>query len=120
MILTLVNIFRLKCPVCYRGEFLESRPRLFFKVIRVRGRCSNCQTRLKIEPSYYYGSMYVAYALGVGLMMITTFIYWSLSSSFSVLYCFLWIVGILLVLNAYLNAWSKAIWASFFFKKNLY
>ena len=26
---------------------------------------------------------------------------------------------ILLVLNTYLNAWSKAIWASFFFKKKL-
>jgi len=66
MMLTLINIFRLKCPVCGKGEFLESRPRLFFKIIRVRDRCSSCQTGLKIEPSFYYGSMYVSYALGVG------------------------------------------------------
>ena len=82
MILTLVNLYRLGHPVCYRGEFLESRPHLFFKVIRVRDRCSNCQTRLKIEPSFYYGSIYVTFALGVGLMLITTIIYWSLSNSF--------------------------------------
>jgi len=117
MMLTLINFFRLKCPVCGKGEFLESRPRLFFKIIRVRDRCSSCQTGLKIEPSFYYGSMYVSYALGVGLMLFTTFIYWSLSNSFSVLSCFLWIVGILLALNTYINAWSKAIWASFFFKQ---
>ena len=115
---SLLNIFRLKCPVCHEGEFLESRPRLVFKFIRVRESCPTCKIRLKIEPSFYYGSMYVAYALGVFIMMVTTAIYWTLSDSFSVLYCFLWITGILVLLNSYINAWSKSIWASFFFKYN--
>ena len=113
---TLLNIFKLKCPVCHQGEFLESRPRLLFKFIRVRETCPSCKTRLKIEPSFYYGSMYVAYALGVFIMMVTTGVYWAISDTFSVLYCFLWITGILLLFNSYINAWSKSIWASFFFK----
>ena len=76
------------------------------------------KTRFKIEPSFYYGSMYVSYALGVFLMMATTLIYWLWSNPFSVLHCFLWIVGVVLILNSYINAWSKLIWANFFFKYN--
>lgn len=115
---SLLNIFRLKCPVCHKGEFLQTQPRFFFKLIRVRESCTNCKTRFKIEPSFYYGSMYVSYALGVFLMMATTLIYWLWSNPFSVLHCFLWIVGVVLILNSYINAWSKLIWANFFFKYN--
>ncbi|RPG69750.1 MAG: DUF983 domain-containing protein [Flavobacteriaceae bacterium TMED120] len=115
---SLLNIFRLKCPVCHKGEFLQTQPRFFFKLIRVRESCTNCKTRFKIEPSFYYGSMYVSYALGVFLMMATTLVYWLSSNPFSVLHCFLWIVGVVLILNSYINTWSKLIWANFFFKYN--
>jgi hypothetical protein len=111
----LLSIFRLQCPCCHKGEFLESPPRPLFKIIRVREQCTHCPTRFKIEPSFYYGSMYVAYALGVALMLGVTLIYWVLSDSFSVGTAFLWISGILLIVSPYLNAWSKLIWANLFF-----
>jgi len=59
--------------------------------------------------------MYVAYALGVALMLGVTLLYWVLSDSFSVGAAFLLISGILLIVSPYLNAWSKLIWANFFF-----
>jgi hypothetical protein len=62
--------------------------------------------------------MYVAYALGVALMLGVTLVYWLFSERFSVIAAFLWITGILLIVSPYLNAWSKLIWANFFFRYN--
>ena len=59
--------------------------------------------------------MYVAYALGVALMLGVTLVYWLFSERFLVIAAFLSITGILLIVSPYLNTWSKLIWANFFF-----
>jgi len=33
-------------------------------------RCSNCGTKYKIEPSFFYGSMYVSYGVGIAIAMV--------------------------------------------------
>ena len=47
-----LEYFRLKCPVCNKGEFLQTQPLFFFKLIRVRESYTNCKTRFKIEPAF--------------------------------------------------------------------
>ncbi|WP_342747885.1 DUF983 domain-containing protein [Nonlabens arenilitoris] len=32
-------------------------------------RCSHCGTKYKIEPSFFYGSMYVSYGVGIAIAM---------------------------------------------------
>ena len=34
-------------------------------------RCSHCGTKYKIEPSFFYGSMYVSYGVGVAIAVAT-------------------------------------------------
>ena len=58
--------------------------------------------------------MYVAYALGVGLMVGTSIGYWLLSSNFSILECFLWVLGVILAFGPFINRYAKIIWANFF------
>ena len=33
--------------------------------------CSNCKTKYKIEPSFFYGSMYVSYGVGIAFAVAT-------------------------------------------------
>lgn len=110
----IISILRLKCPTCRKGAFLEKQPRPFWSWVRVKDQCPYCHTKFKIEPSFYYGSMYIAYALGVGVMGILSGIYFLVVSEINLLRLFFLIVGTLLVLNPYLNAWAKIIWANFF------
>ena len=35
------------------------------KTLKMHERCSNCNTKYKIEPSFFYGSMYVSYGVGI-------------------------------------------------------
>lgn len=54
-------------------ESMYTSPNLYNpkKTQEMNERCSNCGTKYKIEPSFFYGSMYVSYGVGVALAMFT-------------------------------------------------
>jgi len=66
----LYSIFTGTCPVCQNESMYTSR-NLYnpSKTQEMRERCSHCDTKYKIEPSFFYGSMYVSYGVGVGIAM---------------------------------------------------
>jgi uncharacterized protein (DUF983 family) len=67
----LYSIFTGTCPVCQNESMYTSR-NLYnpSKTQEMRERCSHCDTKYKIEPSFFYGSMYVSYGVGVGIAMV--------------------------------------------------
>jgi uncharacterized protein (DUF983 family) len=77
------SIFTGTCPVC-QEESMYTSSQLYNpkKTQEMHERCSNCRTKYKIEPSFFYGSMYVSYGVGIAIAMaafvITYFIFdWS-------------------------------------------
>lgn len=67
----LYSIFTGTCPVC-QNESMYTSSNLYNpkKTQEMRERCSHCDTKYKIEPSFFYGSMYVSYGVGVAIAMI--------------------------------------------------
>jgi uncharacterized protein (DUF983 family) len=66
----LYSILNFKCPRCHKGEFLESRNLYNFKKAgNIRGKCDCCALKYSREPGFYFGSMFVSYALGVALFV---------------------------------------------------
>ncbi len=64
----LYSIFTGTCPVCHKGKmYVESNPYKFSETLKMHDRCSHCDTKFKIEPSFFYGAMYVSYAVGVAI-----------------------------------------------------
>ena len=108
------SILPLRCPHCHTGKFLVHPITKIFTITRVREHCDHCGAAFKIEPSFYYGSMYVAYALGVAIMVMVSVLYWLIAEEFSVKECFIWVFSSLLVSSLFLNGYSKIIWANFF------
>ncbi|MEM7485057.1 MAG: DUF983 domain-containing protein [Bacteroidota bacterium] len=54
------------CPVCQsESMYLEQNPYKLSKTLKMKERCSNCKTKYKIEPSFFYGAMYVSYPVGL-------------------------------------------------------
>ena len=59
------------CPVCHKENmYLKKNPYVLSSLFEMHERCSHCDTKYKIEPSFFYGAMYVSYAIGVGLGII--------------------------------------------------
>ena len=59
------SIVKSKCPRCHEGEFFVSRKFDLRTIGNVREACSECGLKYEKEPGFYFGAMYVSYALGV-------------------------------------------------------
>lgn len=112
----LYSILGLKCPRCRKGDFLESNPYQLTQFNKVKSHCPKCQLKYSIEPSFYTGSMYVSYGLGVALAIAVFVSSLLLNLQLSIFQQFIAIVVVLVFAMPYLGAVSKAIWAHFFFK----
>lgn len=112
----LYSILTGKCPVCHTGNMY--RYRNLYKAsqtLQMHERCAHCDTKFKIEPSFFYGSMYVSYGVGI-IFAITTFViaHWVLN--LGLLASFLAIVGVLVLSLPIILRLSRNIWINFFFK----
>lgn len=64
----LYSIFKNKCPRCQQGDFFINADSFKFKNnLKLHDKCSNCQLKYMIEPSFFYGAMYVSYSLTVAM-----------------------------------------------------
>ncbi len=64
----LYSVFNNKCPRCHEGDFFVNSAGFRFKNnLKTHERCSNCGLKYMIEPSFFYGAMYVSYALTVAM-----------------------------------------------------
>ena len=112
----LISILKLKCPQCRNGNLLVGNPYLLSHFNKVNDSCPHCKLNFKIEPSFFYGSMYVSYGLGVGISIAIYPILLLLSLAKGMIQNFIIITVGLILLMPYVNALSKVIWAGFFFK----
>ena len=56
------------CPRCQNESmYLDKNPLHFSKILKMNEKCSHCGLKYQIEPSFFYGAMYVSYGLNVGL-----------------------------------------------------
>lgn len=68
----LYSIFKNKCPRCQEGDFFVSKnPYSVKRPLKIHETCSHCKLKYMIEPSFFYGAMYVSYALTVAISIIT-------------------------------------------------
>ena len=66
------SILKNKCPKCNEGKFFENdNPFHLKKVLKMHEHCAHCGFKYQIEPSFFYGAMYVSYAITVALSIAT-------------------------------------------------
>lgn len=103
------------CPVCQEESmYEESNPYKISRLFDMHPRCSNCHTRYKMEPSFFFGAMYVSYAVGIAFAFPTfVFSYWVFD--LSLLATFFVIVAILIMFLPVIVRLSRNIWVNLFF-----
>ncbi|NVJ89673.1 MAG: DUF983 domain-containing protein [Flavobacteriaceae bacterium] len=68
----LYSIFNGKCPKCHEGNFFKYR--FTFnpsKITKLHDNCPKCNFKYMIEPSFFYGAMYINYGITVAISVIT-------------------------------------------------
>lgn len=76
------SVLHNKCPQCHDGDFFVYSCTLNFKHnLKTHDTCSSCGLKYMIEPSFFYGAMYVSYALTVAFAIAIFIISYALGLS---------------------------------------
>tara|TARA_B100001059_G_scaffold124280_1_gene124269 strand:- start:185 stop:565 length:381 start_codon:yes stop_codon:yes gene_type:complete len=63
------------CPKCHKESmYVIKNPYQLYDTLKMHERCRHCSTKYKIEPSFFYGSMYVSYGVGIVFALLAFFI----------------------------------------------
>ncbi len=106
------------CPRCRQGAmYALQNPYRLGRVYDMKNNCEHCHLKFKIEPSFFYGAMYVSYGLGValGIALFIISYYLFRTTPFG---SFITIVIALIVLAPLIMRISRNIWISLFVKYN--
>lgn len=110
----LYSIVTGSCPKCHEESMFKNKnPYILSEALSMHENCTNCGTKYKIEPSFFYGSMYVSYAVGIAFataaFVVSFFIF---NASINVV--FVSIIGTLVVFMPIILRLSRNIWINFF------
>ncbi len=110
----LYSILTGSCPRCHsESMYTDSNPYKLGQLFKMRERCSNCGLKYKMEPSFFFGAMYVSYAVGIAFA-VAAFVISYLFIGASLLHSFIAIVITLVVFLPVIIRLSRNIWANFF------
>jgi len=110
----LYSIFTGACPKCHEESMYTTKnPYVLGDTLKINERCSNCNTKYRIEPSFFYGSMYVSYGVGIAFAVAAFVIsYLFLNTSLKV--AFIAIIGTLVAFGPIIMRLSRNIWINLF------
>tara|TARA_B100000768_G_C11224863_1_gene352273 strand:- start:144 stop:512 length:369 start_codon:yes stop_codon:yes gene_type:complete len=110
----LFSIINSKCPQCHEGDFFkDSITYNPSKVTKIHANCSKCNLKYMLEPSFFYGAMYVNYGITVAISVVT-FIISTLIFNLSLLQCFAAILIILFILAPLNLRLGRILWINIF------
>jgi len=102
------------CPKCHEKSMYEdNNPYHLGNLFKMHERCSYCDTKYKIEPSFFYGAMYVSYGVGI-VFAFAAFVIAFLFAGASLLNTFIAIVATMVIFMPVIIRLSRNIWINFF------
>ncbi len=102
------------CPRCQNESmYVDKNPLHFSKMIKMNEKCSHCDLKYQIEPSFFYGAMYVSYGLNVALS-IAAFVVSFVIFKTNIKIAFLSILIANIVLFPFVLRWARNIYINIF------
>ena len=102
------------CPKCQNESmYIDKNPYHLIKVLDMHETCSHCKLKYQLEPSFFYGAMYVSYGVNVALgiaAFVISFVFLKLSLKVS----FISIIATIVILYPLVLRWSRNIYINMF------
>lgn|SRR5690606_32010990 len=110
----LYSILTGTCPKCHsESMYVNPNPFNVTETMKMHEHCSKCGFKYKIEPNFFFGAMYVSYALavalGIGIFLLAFFVF-----NAGMMTSFLAIFIVLMVLMPWVARVSRNIYINMF------
>ena len=110
----LYSILTATCPRCQEESMFKNKnPYILSQALSMHDTCGHCGLKYKMEPSFFYGAMYVSYAVGIAFAMAAFIISFFIFSA-GIDMVFVSIIGNLIVFMPIILRLSRTIWINFF------
>jgi uncharacterized protein (DUF983 family) len=111
----LYSILTGSCPKCHEESmYVNKNPYKPGHLFKMNERCSNCTTKYKIEPSFFYGAMYVSYGVGIAFA-VAAFVITKLLLETNLMTTFIAITATMIGFMPVIIRLSRNIWINLFF-----
>ncbi|HUH25082.1 MAG TPA: DUF983 domain-containing protein [Flavobacterium sp.] len=111
------NVLKGTCPSCGQTKVFKSKGNpILFKLPMMHQRCANCNYSFHRETGFYFGAMYMSYALTVGEMVAVFVLGLLLNMSF--MNMFIGVVVIVLLLSTFNYRVSRLMWLNMFYDED--
>ena len=108
------SILNGSCPRCQEESMYRfSNPYNLLQILVMNKSCSNCKLQYQIEPSFFFGSMYVSYGVGI-IFSIVTFLIARFIFDLGMMGCFLSIIAVIIGFLPIIARLSRNIWINGF------
>ncbi len=102
------------CPRCHQESmYTIKNPYVLSETLTINDNCSHCNLKYRIEPSFFYGAMYVSYAVGIAFAVAAFVISYVFFNS-SLVTAFIAIVITMIGFMPIIMRLSRNIWINFF------
>ena len=107
------------CPRCQNESmYVNANPYNMMTVLKMHEKCSHCGLKYQLEPSFFYGAMYVSYAVNVAIG-IASFVISHVLFKLNLKISFGIIVGSIIVVYPLVLRWSRNIYINMFVSYDL-
>lgn len=110
----LYSIITGSCPKCHEESmYLNPNPYVLRDTLKIGEKCSNCQTKYRLEPSFFFGAMYVSYGVGIAFS-VAAFVISHFLMGATLTTSFIAITVTLIVFMPIIMRVSRTIWINLF------
>ena len=106
-----------KCPQCHQGRVLKYPPYQINKLLDTEETCAHCQLKYEKEPGFFYGALYVSYALTSGIFIVAYILQLTVFE-LPVTQFAIGMLSLLLLTFPLIARWSRVLWLNFFVPYN--
>ena len=83
----LYSILTGTCPRCQKESmYVDSNMLHLTNIIKMKDNCSHCGLKYQIEPSFFYGAMYVSYGLNVAIGILAFILIFQFDNSVTTIF----------------------------------
>lgn len=110
----LYSILTGSCPRCHKESmYVSANAYKLGKTLKMNEHCSSCGLKYHMEPSFFFGAMYVSYAVNVAVG-VAAFLLGYFALGLDLLTNFMFIFAVLLLLMPPILRWSRTLYINMF------
>lgn len=112
----LLSLLKGKCPQCEKKNIFRSNGNLLkLQIPEMNDTCEQCGFKFEREPGFFFGAMFVSYAVTAAEFIIA-FIISHFVFGLSLLVSFFVVIGVAVILSGFNFRLSRSIWIYIFAK----